>query len=88
MCWGKKRCRCREVTINGGLSAVLYLDFYFSYYYAQESWDYIGSSRMVYDMDSGTFPSDPWKVKNKSNYSGLLLIWSPKGHENLAILTG
>ena len=30
----------------------------------QESWDYIGSSRMVYDMEHNDFPSDDqtWKV--------------------------
>ena len=32
------------------------------YFVFQEAWDYIGSSRMVYDMDKDEFPSDPWKV--------------------------
>ncbi|XP_032234875.2 nicastrin [Nematostella vectensis] len=27
-----------------------------------ESWDYIGSSRMVYEMEQGIFPPNPWKV--------------------------
>lgn len=34
-------------------------------FFQGESWDYIGSSRMVYDMDHDNFPSDPWKVDGK-----------------------
>ena len=62
-CQGKKGCLRRKVIVSGVLTVVLYHhDFYHSYYYAQESWDYIGSSRMVYDMENGKFPNDPWKV--------------------------
>ncbi|PFX26799.1 Nicastrin [Stylophora pistillata] len=31
-------------------------------FFQGEAWDYIGSSRMVYDMDKNEFPPDPWKV--------------------------
>ncbi|CAH3146332.1 unnamed protein product [Pocillopora meandrina] len=34
-------------------------------FFQGEAWDYIGSSRMVYDMDKDEFPSDPWKVDGK-----------------------
>ncbi|XP_078381644.1 nicastrin-like isoform X2 [Oculina patagonica] len=35
-------------------------------FFQGESWDYIGSSRMVYDMDYGKFPEKPWKVDDKT----------------------
>ncbi|XP_067053830.1 nicastrin-like isoform X1 [Acropora muricata] len=40
-------------------------------FFQGESWDYIGSSRMVYDMEHNDFPSDDqtWKVGNKSKES-------------------
>ena len=39
------------------------------YFIFQEAWDYIGSSRMVYDMDKDEFPPDPWKVQVTFYYS-------------------
>lgn len=40
-------------------------------FFQGESWDYIGSSRMVYDMEHNDFPSDDqtWKVGNESKES-------------------
>jgi len=74
----QKSCQGREVSVHAGLTVVRCHDFYYSYYFTQESWDYIGSSRMVYDMDHGKFPSDPWKVTKKSNYSVISLLQAMK----------
>ena len=73
------------------MTVLLYHDFYCYYYYAQESWDYIGSSRMVFDMEKGNFPNDPWKVKNKSNYCAILLItaaWLAQLVERQSVVKG
>ena len=42
----------------------LSLQHWCSYCFTQENWDYIGSSRMVYDMEHNDFPNEAqaWKV--------------------------
>ncbi|XP_020902624.1 nicastrin [Exaiptasia diaphana] len=45
-----------------------------------ESWDYIGSSRMVYDMNKDRFPSNTWKVKSNGTTKDLKLKTSHIGY--------
>jgi len=85
ICAGKTRYHDVTVSVSLTVVRVLYHDFYYSYYFAQESWDYIGSSRMVYDMDHGKFPSHPWKVTKKIKLQWKLFFM---GHENLAVVMG
>ena len=53
--------------------------------FVQESWDYIGSSRMVYDMEQGEFPSEPSDDKEKK--VGAISSWITHTHIKTHIYT-